>query len=103
MISLCPVSKNSVVFDEHSFETYYCPTCDCYFDVNRPMLNILAGDKKKMACIKKSSDGRIWFDHGLCSGAVGGAFVNRQGRVIAMHEVTQMGMATHIQVKIAYS
>ena len=64
------------------------------FDNERQMLNIQVSEKKKMTCLKKSSDGRVWFDRGLCNGSSGGAVVDMKGRVIAMHTESQRDIKT---------
>ena len=97
MISLCPGTEIPKVLDEQLFKTYYCPLGDCTFDNECPMMNIRVTEKKKMTCVKKSSDGRIWFDGGLCSGSSGGAVVDMKGRVIAMH-IQSLGVVTSKQL-----
>ena len=85
MIPLCPANEVPSVLDEVLFKTYYCPLGDCQFDKERPVLNIRVSGKKIMSSIKKTSDGRMWLDGGLCGGASGGAVVDSRGRVVAMH------------------
>jgi len=99
MISLCPGTEIPNVLDEYLFKTYYCPLGDCVFDYKRPMLNIRVSEKKKMICLRRSSDGRIWFDGGLCNGSSGGAVVDMKGRVIAMHTESRSDIKTAADIQ----
>jgi len=99
MISLCPGTEIPNVLDEYLFKTYYCPLGDCVFDYKRPMLNIRVSEKKKMICLRRSSDGRIWFDGGLCYGSSGGAVVDMKGRVIAMHTESRSDIKTAADIQ----
>jgi hypothetical protein len=103
MIPLCPLEEVPTVLDEQLFKTYYCAIGDCNFDTERPVLDIRVSDKKKMTCIKKTGQGRMWFDGGLCSGSSGGAVVDRQGRVVAMHTESLSDVKTVQQVQEARS
>eukprot|EP01036_Dinobryon_divergens_P026712 gene26712-35391_t len=85
MIPLCPEAEIPLVLDEQLFKTYYCPLGDCMFDKERPTLSIRVSEKKKMTCLKRTDDGRMWFEGRLCAGSSGGAVVDRLGRVVAMH------------------
>ena len=73
MIPLCPEAEIPLVLDEQLFKTYYCPLGDCMFDKERPTLSIRVSEKKKMTCLKRTDDGRMWFEGGLCAGSSGGA------------------------------
>jgi hypothetical protein len=66
-------------------------------------LDIRVSDEKKMACIKKTGQGRIWFDRGLSSGSSRGVVIDRQGRVIAMHTEPFSDVKTVKQIQEARS
>ena len=94
MIPLCPEAEIPLVLDEQLFKTYYCPLGDCMFDKERPTLSIRVSEKKKMTCLKRTDDGRMWFEGRLCAGSSGGAVVDRLGRVVAMHTESRNDVKT---------